>query len=111
MAGIYNFKTQTAGDTFNGLSFTATLNDVAIDLNTVSGIKLTFKTENGETTTATYTVGSGITVDDASAGQFSLDSFTVFAEGTYIYDLEFTYSSGVVKTYMKGIMKVLKQIS
>lgn len=115
IAKRYNFKPHIAGDTFNGLSFTVTLTSGAvtapIDLTDVD-IKVVFKKQGISTVVSTLEIGSGITLDDAVNGEFSIDAFTVFTTPyTYEYDMQFTYASGVVKTYLKGFFKVLEQIS
>lgn len=109
----YDFKPQIAEDTFNGLQFTATLTTegvtAPIDLTTVA-IKIVFKKQGQTAVTSTLEIGSGITLDDAVNGVFSIDPFTVFAAPyTYDYDIEFTYASGVVKTYLKGLFTVKAQ--
>lgn len=112
MIGTYNFKPQTAGDTFDGVSMTITEDGTAIDLTTVSEIKMVFIRKNTSTVASTLTDGNGITIDSAVDGQFSIDPFTVWTTaGEYDYDLQFTYSGGDVKTYIRGTMRVYIQVT
>lgn len=110
---IYNFKEQYAGDTFNGIQLTATLNGSPIDLTNIT-IKIQFKVSIEKASVKDLIIGTGLTLVDAVNGVFKIDSFTVFTTPNitnYLYDLEFTYSSGVVKTYMKGDFPVKHQIT
>lgn len=112
MIGNYNFKPQVAGDTFDGISLTITEDGTPIDLTTVSEIKIVFIRRNTSSAASTLTDGSGITIDDAAAGEFSIDPFTVWTTaGEYDYDLQFTYTGGDVKTYLKGTMEVYVQVT
>ena len=115
IAKRYDFKPHIAGDTFNGITITMTLTSgavtSAIDL-TGAAIKIVFKKHSQTTVISTLSIGSGITVDDAENGIFSIDPFTVFATpGTYEYDMQITYSGGNVKTYMKGFFESKPQIT
>ena len=115
IAKRYNLTPTIAGDTFNGVQFTVTLTSggttAPIDL-TDMGIKVVFKKQGQSTVISTLEIGSGITLDDAENGVFSIDEFTAFTTPyTYVYDMEFTYSNGTVKTYLKGNFEVLEQIT
>lgn len=112
IAGDYNFKTHVAGDTFEGVQITLTLTSgettSPIDL-TGSTIKLQFIKVGNTAVASTLEIGSGITVDDAANGIFSIDPFTVWSDdGIYEYDVQVTNGS-TVKTYMKGEFKVTEQ--
>lgn len=115
IAKQYDFKPHTAGDTFNGVTITMTLTADAvtnpIDLTGVA-IKIQFMKQYETTVVKTLEIGSGITIDNATAGVFSIDPFTVFTTPyTYEYDMQFTFSGGDVKTYMKGFFYSKKQIT
>jgi hypothetical protein len=54
----------------------------------------------------------GITVVDAPNGIFTIDSRIVdLPVGTYKYDIQFTFPSGVVKTYVAGTMTIKEEIT
>ena len=58
------------------------------------------------------TVGSGITLTDASNGVLTIDAFNMdFAPDTYYYDIEVTDSSAVIKTYVEGTIVVMQDTS
>lgn len=111
----YDFPTQYSGDTFNAVQITATrtdINDVttAIDLTNVD-IRAHFKKKVSGTPDKEISVGSGITKTDAENGVFEIDTFINLAGGVYLYDLEFTYASGVIQTYLKGTYTVTEDIT
>ena len=111
----YDFKPHIAGDTFNGITITMTLTSsgstAPIDL-TGMAIKIVFRKHGQTTVISTLEIDSGITIDDAENGVFSIDPFTVFATPyTYEYDMQFTYSGGDVKTYMKGFFEAKPQVT
>lgn len=113
--GKYNFKPQYAEDTCNGIQVTATLTSgettAPIDLTNIA-IKMVFKKQGESTAVLTFEIGTGITLTDAENGVFTVDAFTVpTTPYTYVYDIEFTYPSTVVKTYMQGLMEVKPQIT
>ena len=95
---------QLKNDTFNGVRFT--LSPVT-DL-TGATIKTQFR-KGSKTNQASkeITTSSGITVEDLVNGVFVWDSFIMdLSVGTYYYDVEITFASGDVKTYIEGTMKV-----
>ena len=115
IAKRYNFTPHMAGDTFEGIQLTLTLTSggstAPIDL-TGAAIKIIFKKQDISTTVSTLEIGSGITIDDATGGVFSIDPFTVFAVAyLYEYDMQITFSNGDIKTYMKGFFEVIEQIT
>lgn len=109
----YNIPNQYAGDTFDGfqVTVTQTSNDVTTPIN-LTNITIACKFKKDSSTVLDLTEGSGITIVDAEDGIFKIDAFSVPTDaGTYNYDIQFTYSSGSVKTYMRGTMKVIQQIT
>lgn len=52
------------------------------------------------------TEGDGITIGGASNNEINLSKLVNLAEGNYEYALKVTYSTGVVKTYLWGAVKV-----
>ncbi len=111
----YNFKPCVANDTFNGVTMTITQTSnsitTTVDLTSVA-IKIVFKKQDLSPVISTLEIGSGITLDDAVNGVFSIDPFTVFSDAyTYEYDMQFTYSNGDVKTYLKGFFESKAEIT
>ena len=60
----------------------------------------------------TFSVSSGITLTDAINGVFAVDAFIVDVDAfKYLYDIQITFTDGVVRTYLKGNFKVNQDIS
>jgi hypothetical protein len=98
-------------DTFNEITFTIKEDAVAVDL-TGATIKIDFrKNKNTGILQVSFTIGSGITVDNAVGGVFTLNSFiNNWVADVYYYDAEITFASGVVRTYFKGTLTVNQDI-
>jgi len=108
---IYNFPDVVREDTISSRQFTIT--------RTVSGvtnpedltgaiIKCTFKHEEE---TVLKEIGSGITVTNPSGGVFVIDAFTLSKAGNYAFDIEITFSNDTKKTYIKGSIKILSDVT
>jgi archaellin len=102
----YDFPTLYEGDTHDGLSITVTTTTgsttTPVDLTNVT-IAMQVRDRDDLTVLALdLAVGTGITKTNPTDGVFTIDPFTVPTAGTYVYDIEFTYASGAVKTYMGG---------
>lgn len=54
------------------------------------------------TATLTLTNGSGITITGAGSNQISVSKLINIDKGNYKWDLQVSYSGGVVKTYLEG---------
>lgn len=102
----YNLSDHKSGDSFPTTNFTITVNDVALDLSN-STIVMTVKKRDCKGKTAltldSDTVG-GITIDNAPAGEFSIDEQIISIDpDTYYYDIKFIDSvEDTVKTYIAG---------
>ena len=107
-AGIYNFDNLHRGDSLAATTFTmkTSADSLHIDL-TGASIKVAFRYED---TLIEKTIGSGVTVSDASTGVFVLDSFQFSDIGRYKYDIEITFSDGTITTFVKGFIKIIKDV-
>lgn len=104
--GIYNFPDQTQGTTFDGVEFQVNVDDVAMNLAGVT-IKVVMRSSLNNQIFLKQ-AGSGITVTDAAAGIFRIDPFAItYPIGTYSYDITFVFTSGAIKTYIKGTIKII----
>jgi hypothetical protein len=113
---FYKIRTQYRNDTTDYLGFNFKLwegdpnvldLEARLDLTGMS-IKMEFRrgSERGKIA-KTLTLGNGITVLTPINGEMTVDPFIIdFVAGTYYYDIELTYPSGRVKTYVKGQMIV-----
>ena len=107
-AGIYNFDNLHRGDSLAATTFTmkTSADSLPIDL-TGASIKVAFRYED---TLIDKTIDSGVTVSDASTGVFVLDSFQFSDIGRYKYDIEITFSDGTITTFVKGFIKIIKDV-
>ena len=112
MATTYNFPAHIKGDTFLEQPFVYKLNGVVIDLTGGAFRMMIKRSPRSIDSTLTLTDGSGITVTDAVNGAWKIDSQIIdIQEGTYYYDVQFTYASGQVSTYLSGEFEVTQDIT
>lgn len=112
MATTYNFPDHIKGDTFLAQAFTYKLNGTPIDLTGGTFRMMLKRSIKSTTAVLTLSTGSGITITNAAAGQWQIDSQVIdIKEGTYYYDVEFTYASGQVATYLSGRFKIIQDIT
>lgn len=108
--GIYNI-TAYRGDT---LQRTITLLDSSsqpIDLSTAA-VKIEVRTKPDGDIKLTMTEGDGITVGGAGNNIISISKVVSITDACALYyDLQATFSSGVVSTYLKGNFNVVKDIT
>tara|TARA_R110000751_G_scaffold88063_1_gene174259 strand:+ start:94 stop:447 length:354 start_codon:yes stop_codon:yes gene_type:complete len=110
----YKINDQYKGDTFSGVTFTLKegAEKTPIDL-TGATILSQFRTK--EVTGAiqqTLSIGSGITVGNATGGVFSFDAFVLdWNTGTFFYDIQITFTDGSVRTYVKGTLNVIQDVT
>jgi len=56
----------------------------------------------GGTLALTLTNGSGVTIGGANNNQITVNKLVNIDKGNYVYDLQVTFTSTVVKTYLEG---------
>ena len=66
---------------------------------------------DGTTVVKTITSSSGITVTSAANGEFNITDFIPTTSGQFVYDLQVTFASGVVKTYFRGNWLVVDDVT
>lgn len=109
--GIYDFEPHKDGDTSESVAFT-------IDLPTIDGVALSlsgciitakFREERSHRAALTISTGDGITITNAGAGQFKVNTGALsdLPCGNYVYDMEFDFGNGIKFTYLEG-KKVVK---
>jgi len=112
--GTYNIPTQVNGDTFDGVQFTltSTVDSVTTPIDLTDCLLFCqFKDSKG-IVVRDMSIGNGITVTDAVDGIFRIDSFLLtIGVGTFVYDIQLIYNSGVVKTYVKGQIIILPDVT
>ncbi len=114
MASTYKIKNQYKNDTFDGVRFTVINSDTLLPVNLTNvGIRTQFRYRN-ETGRIVKEITDldGITIEDATGGILKFNPFIIdWVADNYYYDIEFTYPNGVVKTYIKGTVKVIQDIT
>jgi hypothetical protein len=48
------------------------------------------------------TNGSGVTIGGVSNNQITINKLVDIAKGNYVWDMQVTFTTGVVKTYLEG---------
>lgn len=113
--GEYNFPAHTRGDTFNGHSFTITLNAVAVNF-TGAVITIQFRRKPGSTPVLEWLTSDGsITISGAGNNVITMTAKTgvqmEVEPGSYEYDINVVLASGVTNTYVKGTIEIVDDIS
>lgn len=93
-------------------TFAITADNVAVNL---TGSTITIQVRKTANATAVHlslsTGGNGITIAGASNNQIVLNKVVNIAAGNYLYDMNVTFPSGVVKTYVWGTFLVQEDIT
>ena len=110
----YKINDQYKGDTFNGVTFTLKegADKTPIDLTGVSILSQFRVNEVTGTIQKTLEIGSGITLTNAIGGVFKINPFTLnWNTGTFFYDIQITFPNGDVRTYVKGSLNVIQDVT
>jgi hypothetical protein len=106
--------THTKGDTFSEVAFEVKKNGTAINL-TGATIRMQLRKNYSDVTptlSLTSAGSAGITITGATAGQFKINAQIIDIEVfNYVYDIQFTLSSGEVRTYVKGGFNVTPEVT
>lgn len=92
-------------------TFAITANDVAVDL---SGSTILIQVRSKPTSSdvvLSLTTGSSITIGGVGYNEITLNKVVDIAAGNYVYDMNVTFPSGLVKTYIYGTFLVQEDIS
>lgn len=109
---IYTIPTHYRGDTLNSITFTIKENTIAVDL-TGASIKMDFRrgTDTGALQES-KTIGSGLLVTDAVNGVFEMIAYiNNWEAGVYFYDMQITFPSSIIRTYVKGTLTVKQDVA
>jgi hypothetical protein len=106
--------THIKGDTFDEVAFSIKINNVVLDL-TGAVIKMQLKKNSNDTVPAlsfTSVSSAGITITNATGGLFKINQQIINIEVfNYVYDIQLTLASGVVKTYVSGTFSITQEIT
>jgi hypothetical protein len=83
-------------------TFAITANDVAVDL---SGSTILIQVRTKPTSTdvvLSLVTGTSITIGGVGKNEITLNKIVNIAAGNYVYDMNVTFPSGLVKTYIWG---------
>lgn len=107
--GAVNFKVYQ-NDTLNKSITITDDNDDPIDLS-AAAVKMEVRQSAGSTVLFTLEVGDGITISGADDNVIVISKIVDIDPGSYLYDLEATYSGGDVQTFIKGSFTVIADIT
>jgi hypothetical protein len=106
--------THTKGDTFSEVAFEVKKNTVAINL-TGATIKMQLRKNYIDVASIlafTSVASAGITITAPTLGQFKINAQIIDIEVyNYVYDIQFTLSTGEVRTYVKGGFNVTPEVT
>lgn len=107
----YDIRRHRKGDTFEALTFNYVVNGSPSDL-TGAAILMDLRVTPQTAPALTLSVGSGITITDDTGGVFNIDKQIIdIAPAEYLYDIEITFASGDVKTWVSGNWTIFQDIS
>jgi hypothetical protein len=92
-------------------TFAITANDVAVDL---SGSTILIQVRTKPTSTdvvLSLVTGTSITIGGVGKNEITLNKIVNIAAGSYVYDMNVTFPSGLVKTYIWGTFLVQEDIT
>lgn len=109
---MLNFSTKR-GDTFDEVLFELKKDGTAINLTGAIIHMQLRKAAGGPVFLNLTSAGSaGITITDATAGKFKINSVIINLEANvYLYDIEITFASGEVRTWISGQFTILNDIT
>lgn len=106
--------THIKGDTFDEVDFQLKINDTAVNL-TGAVIKMQLRKNYSDTSAAlslTSVSSAGITITNAAEGRFKINTQIIdIPVFNYVYDIQITLSSGVVKTYVQGGFNITNEVT
>lgn len=106
--------THIKGDTFDQVDFQLKINEVAVNL-TGAVIRMQLRKSYSDTTAAlslTSVSSAGITITNALEGRFRINTQIIDIEVyNYVYDIQITLASGVVKTYIQGGFNITNEVT
>jgi len=95
------------GDTFDPIITLLDENDAPIDL-VGQTVKMQIKNKKGDVTLKTLVSPTDFTI---AINVITFNSILNIVKGEYEYDLQVTFTTGVVKTFIGGSFTVIKQIT
>lgn len=111
--GCFNWPAQYAGDTAEIQSFQILEDDEPLDL---TGATVTMQARRGPGQPVlidlTSVASAGIEITDETDGAFNVGGYeNPNIEATLRYDLQVTFSSGDIRTYINGVYPIYAQVT
>ena len=112
MPAIFNLPDQYNGDSLDEVTFNFYINDTNTSNNiSTSTPKIQIRNKKDlNTVIDAFTIGSGLTLQNGNQIRWVKSSVIDWGAGTYLYDLQ-VVDGGKTKTYLKGQIKVLSEIT
>lgn len=110
---IYNFHDHLKGDTFEGTTFTISVNGIPLSL-IGSFIKMSLKTNKStiKSDLDLSTTNGRLLIIDGINGKFQVVPQIIdIPAALYYYDIQIILSNGKVKTYIEGQWKIEQDIT
>ena len=111
---IFNLTDRIKGNTFNAVTFhNFTINEIPIDYNSITEVDIVFsKGSNTGREQVHFSIANGISLNVSEKSIvlekiYELD----WNVDTYYYDVKLTFSTEKIKTFVKGSVKVIQNIS
>jgi hypothetical protein len=114
MATTYDFPDHIKGDTMEAVTFTITVNAVALNLTGASArMDVRESLKGKQLVRYTSAVSGGLTiVAPATDGKLRFDEAIIdLPVGTHNYDIEITLADASVKTYISGTWTIVQDIT
>lgn len=111
--GVYNMKEYIKGSHVNSIIFTfKNEQNIPIDLTGISAKMQIRKSYPTGKMVKEFTLGNGLTLNDAVNGVLQIDSFIIdFDVNKYHYDIKFEFPTGKIKIYVKGELNVIQNVT
>lgn len=90
--------------------YSLTLDSNPIDLQNAT-VNIQIRKGCGGTLALSLTNGNGVTITGANNNQVSISKLVDIEKGMYRWDMQITYASGVVKTYIEGDFEVQDDVT
>lgn len=108
---VYKLSTDGLYYIWNGTTYTEVEGGSPIDL-TGASFLCQLRSQSLLDVALTLSDGNGITVTDAANGVFRIDSMVIdIPVRLYKYDIQITFPTGIVKTYISGTFNIVEDVS
>ena len=111
----YNIKDIYSGDTWNGIpTITLQKNGVPIVIPNDALIYMQIKNDCEDTVAMqTLSTANGcISITDGANGTFRINpTIITIPGGSYVYDIQINFSPTLIKTYMRGTITVIQDVT